>query len=128
VLHRIYDTEFTSRPQINEKDQIFIPTGFDSQMLINELCKGVDDGQLYEEKIKKPQGQAKQERNDIHCEDWQALLSQMQARRKGTRVVPTTATQVAANVAKPKGNKDVVGFYEDLLNKNNRRGTADIKK
>lgn len=44
VLHRVYDAEFLNRPQINEKDQIFIPTGFDSQMLINELCKGADDG------------------------------------------------------------------------------------
>jgi hypothetical protein len=55
ILHRIYDSEFASRPQINEKDQIFIPTGFDSLMLINELCKGAEDG-LFEERIKKPQG------------------------------------------------------------------------
>lgn len=55
ILHRVYDSEFTSRPQINEKDQIFIPTGFDSVMLINELCKGAEDA-LFEERIKKPQG------------------------------------------------------------------------
>jgi dynein light intermediate chain 1 len=52
VLHRIYDAEFIHRPQIHEKDQVFIPTGFDSLLLINELCKGADDGsKLFEERI-----------------------------------------------------------------------------
>ena len=42
--------------------------------------------------------------------------------------MPVSATNAAANAPKPKGKNDVVGFYEELLNKNNRRGTADIKK
>ena len=42
--------------------------------------------------------------------------------------MPTTTTHANQNLAKPKDNKNVLGFYETLLNSNNRRGTADIKK
>lgn len=30
ILHRLYDQEFKDRPQPNQKNSIFIPTGFDS--------------------------------------------------------------------------------------------------
>ena len=40
MLSRLYDFDFYGKPQQLEKDQLFIPSGFDSLNLINELCKG----------------------------------------------------------------------------------------
>lgn len=54
LLHRIYDTEFPHKSELNKKDSLFIPTGFDSLNLINELCKNMDEGLLFEEVLKKP--------------------------------------------------------------------------
>ena len=36
--HRLYAYEFASKPQIVEKDELFIPSGFDSLTLIRELA------------------------------------------------------------------------------------------
>lgn len=55
ILHRLYDLEFTSKPQIMQKDSVFIPTGFDSLLLIDALCKGsVFENKVFEEVLKKP--------------------------------------------------------------------------
>ena len=41
MLHRLYEGyDFAVKPQIIEKDQLFIPSGFDSKNLIDELCRG----------------------------------------------------------------------------------------
>lgn len=40
ILSRLYDCDFYGKPQQLEKDLLFIPSGFDSLNLINELCKG----------------------------------------------------------------------------------------
>ena len=38
--HRLYDLSFTQKPQIVQKDELFIPSGFDSLNLIQSLAKG----------------------------------------------------------------------------------------
>ena len=40
INHRIYKFKFDKKPQIVDKDELFIPAGFDSLNLIRELCKG----------------------------------------------------------------------------------------
>ena len=40
VNHRLYNFRFTTKPQIVEKDKLFIPAGFDSLNLIRSLGKG----------------------------------------------------------------------------------------
>lgn len=40
ILHRLYDFDFQAKGQILQKDSIFIPSGFDSLLLIDALCKG----------------------------------------------------------------------------------------
>jgi len=54
ILHRLYNFEFCHKPQVYEKNSIFIPTGFDSLTLINELCKDGFSDQMYNDVIKKP--------------------------------------------------------------------------
>ena len=40
LTHRLYDYSFIKQAQVVEKDELFIPAGFDSLNLIRELCKG----------------------------------------------------------------------------------------
>ena len=41
IVHRLYDQfEFDKKPEILMHDSLFVPSGFDSANLINELCKG----------------------------------------------------------------------------------------
>ena len=93
--HRLYDYSFASKPQIVEKDELFIPAGFDSLTLIRELCSGNSmligpDGQpVSYEDVLRPQftamnnnsrqlggkSLAKQpEEVFLDSEDWQNLL------------------------------------------------------
>lgn len=76
ILHRLYDYQFSCKSQVHLKDQLFIPTGFDSLHLIDELCKEANQGELYENRIKRPQGQSQQVKQDIFCDEWQNLLLQ----------------------------------------------------
>ena len=39
INHRLYGFNFAVKPQIVEKDLLFIPSGFDSLNLIRDLCK-----------------------------------------------------------------------------------------
>ena len=61
LLHRLYDFEFKDKAQTTQKNSIFLPSGFDSLLLIDALCKGTQsESKVFEEIIKKPvaQGQA----------------------------------------------------------------------
>ena len=55
IMHRLYDFEFKIKPQLHEKEALFIPTGFDSMNLISELCKNAQDNIVFEDVLKKPQ-------------------------------------------------------------------------
>ncbi len=95
--HRLYDYNFATKPQIVERDLLFIPTGFDSKTLIAELCSGNSmlttgsDGQpLSYEEVLRPAFMAmnnnkarfgKANHNQpaevfLESEDWQQLLQQ----------------------------------------------------
>lgn len=56
LLHRLYDFDFAQKAQVNTKETIFLPTGYDSLLLIDGLCKGsFNENKIFEEIIKKPQ-------------------------------------------------------------------------
>jgi hypothetical protein len=40
MLHRLYDMDFKHRAEILERENLFIPAGFDTPKLISELIKG----------------------------------------------------------------------------------------
>ena len=40
INHRLYSFSFATKAQVVEKEELFIPSGFDSLNLIRELCKG----------------------------------------------------------------------------------------
>ena len=55
ILHRTYDFEFTDKAQATQKNSVFIPSGFDSKLLIESLGKGnSQDDKVFDEVIKKP--------------------------------------------------------------------------
>ena len=92
-MNRLYDFDFVSKPQVAEKEALFIPTGFDSLNLIRELCRGnvlvqgADGSDLSYTEVMVPLfqvlkddkgrlGQVDQTSDDeyFECEDWQLLL------------------------------------------------------
>jgi hypothetical protein len=91
LCHRLYNYSFSKQAQVVEKDELFIPAGFDSLNLIKELCKGQltgADGQpLSFEDVLRPQftamssskgyGKAQASQQDevfVESEDWSKLL------------------------------------------------------
>lgn len=61
LLHRLYDMGLTQRSEVIERENLFIPAGFDTPNLIQELVKGsmmvgpTGEPLLYEEVITIPQ-------------------------------------------------------------------------
>jgi dynein light intermediate chain 1, cytosolic len=62
-VHRLYDFTFPHTSQITEKESIFIPAGFDSLRLINQIVKTEAKGEVdpedvdeepVEEKVERP--------------------------------------------------------------------------
>ena len=88
MLHRLYDFEFPHPANLVDKDNLFLPAGFDSLKQIEALKKGIigtvgPDGQplSYEDVIKPPhlQGFAKASKAAgqaafVECPEWQTLL------------------------------------------------------
>ncbi|CDW77480.1 cytoplasmic dynein 1 light intermediate chain 2 [Stylonychia lemnae] len=134
ILHRLYDQEFHNKAEMHQKDSIFIPTGFDSLMLIDALCKGAySEGKVYEEVIKKPSiAQQGQNKPEVTCEDWQIVLQKQFGMRRNLGGHNAAISQLSGNqlggpgqaAGRPmdeKSKKDMAGFFQGLINKGSSR-------
>jgi len=56
IMSRLYKFEFPHKPQVLEKNSLFLPTGFDSLNLIRSLYKEEEEGKeaLFESIVQKP--------------------------------------------------------------------------
>lgn len=60
MLHRLYDYDFKHRAEVLERENLFLPAGFDTPNLISELVKGQmmvgpsGEALLFEEVITQP--------------------------------------------------------------------------
>ena len=133
INHRLYDKiKFAKKAQIVEKDELFIPTGFDSLNLIKQLHSGSTlmtspDGQpLTYEDVLRPQftamnnpnskqftGRGAQQQNEVflESEDWQTLLQdkfRKQEKQEGDSKKPGAA-DATGNAAKDALRKSAVG-------------------
>ena len=134
INHRLYDKiKFAKKAQIVEKDELFIPTGFDSLNLIKQLQSGSvmmtgPDGQpLTYEDVLRPQFTAMnnpnskqftgrggaQQQNEVFLEsdDWQTLLQEKfrkQEKQESDSKKPG-APDAAGNAAKDALRKSTVG-------------------
>ena len=133
INHRLYDKiKFAKKAQIVEKDELFIPTGFDSLNLIKQLQSGSvmmtgPDGQpLTYEDVLRPQftamnnpsskqftGRGAQQQNEVFLEsdDWQTLLQdkfRKQEKQESDSKKPG-APDASANAAKDALRKSTVG-------------------
>lgn len=43
LKYRYFDADFKVGPEINNKEGIFIPAGYDSPKLVQQLCPNIDD-------------------------------------------------------------------------------------
>jgi len=87
IVHRLYNSDNIFGPVVHESDTLFIPAGFDSMNLIEELTKGTvlvgSDGseQIYEDVIQPQQAQGsakrlvKQANQVLECADWNLQLA-----------------------------------------------------
>jgi len=78
LLHRLYDYDFNDKAISNLKNSIFIPSGFDSLMLIDALCKGTPlESKVFEEIIRRPVqggGQQSKAKAEILTDAFHSLL------------------------------------------------------
>ena len=65
MLHRLYDEDFPFTSNINDKEALFVPTGFDSKELIDQSdlksfqanLKTQQEEPAFEDVVKKPERQ-----------------------------------------------------------------------
>lgn len=87
ILNRIYDTDFVHASKIDDKEALFVPTGFDSPELINQMdlkkVKTQKNAELdeiaYSDIIKKPGKQsalAEDKREELECPEWRKTVEE----------------------------------------------------
>ena len=69
ILYRLYGFEFTHKPQILEKHSLFVPTGFDSLNLINQVFMEEEEA-IFETVIQKPNQAVHADKDAVICENW----------------------------------------------------------
>ena len=74
LLHRLHGFDFPFKAEMYEKEQIFIPAGFDSATLIAELFKG--EHKLFEELVPEDRRVALA-KDPFICDEWQEVLTRL---------------------------------------------------
>lgn len=69
LRHRFQEADFTIGPEVNNKESIFIPSGYDSPKLVQQLLPNIDDP--YDKIVSNVGGgEEVDEVKEIVCEDW----------------------------------------------------------
>lgn len=70
LRHRFFDADFNVGPELNNKESIFIPSGFDSPKLVQQLLPNIDDP--YDKIVSNVSGGNEEvnEEKEIVCEEW----------------------------------------------------------
>ncbi|CAI2370455.1 unnamed protein product [Moneuplotes crassus] len=72
----IYSEEdFEHPPEINDKEGIFIPCGFDSPKLIQQLCPSINDP--YDKIVSNLIGSGEIDHQEVICESWEECLEEL---------------------------------------------------
>mmetsp|Transcript_22503 Transcript_22503/g.22222 ORF Transcript_22503/g.22222 Transcript_22503/m.22222 type:complete len:252 (-) Transcript_22503:25-780(-) len=141
IVHRLYGFKFSQKAQIIDRENIFIPAGWDSPNLIREMdYLGISEKQ-YNDLLQKPKyrGARKEETPIVSDQDF---LVQVQERlSKSVKITnenvrglitrpqqislgsPNDATPSSETTADPQGankNKNLQEFYKMLLKKGNK--------
>lgn len=97
IVHRLHDTDFLHTSNINDKEALFVPTGFDSPELIEQtdikkiLAQQKHDVDAetvsYNEIIQKPASRAvmkdgDEEKKEQECPDWKKQLEHAYAEKE----------------------------------------------
>ena len=73
--YRFFDSDFEVGPEINDKEGIFIPAGFDSPKLVQQLWQNIDDP--YDKIVNNVTGSGKVEKQETNWEEWKDWLEEL---------------------------------------------------
>lgn len=122
LLHRLYDFDFSDKAQAIQKNSIFIPSGFDSVLLIEGLCKGTAfEKKVFEQVIAKPSQVNPQVKTkpEILTEEWHTILLKHHG---GKGALPTPKAGQSMDEEKRTKMK---GFYENLMKPKNKANVVE---
>lgn len=84
LLHRIYKFEFTSKPNFVDKDLYFIPSGFDSDAILNSFDNNNELSKSYNERIVPSKSKQINNEEEIITEDTQQFLKKFYGQSSST--------------------------------------------
>lgn len=70
-----FEEDFEHPPEINDKEGIFIPCGFDSPKLVQQLCPSINDP--YDKIVSNLAGSGEVEQQEIIWESWEEWLEEL---------------------------------------------------
>lgn len=118
LQHRFFDAEFKVGPETNNREGLFIPSGFDSPNIVAQLCPNIDDP--YDKIVNNVAGLDDDEEKEVEWEDWDKWLESM----KSTFTIPEDDEKLStAKKDKPDQNPEdkkvnTKDFFQNLIKKN----------
>jgi len=102
LLHRVYNFDFTIRPNLIDKDSYFIPAGYDSTPVLNSFDLQGDLSKIYNERISNLEKKKNEEEKEIICDDTQKFLKKFYGENATQKAI--NPRNLMENVQKDKNN------------------------
>ena len=123
LKHIFFDADFNSGPEVNNKESIFIPSGYDSPKFVKQLAPSVDDP--YDKIVSNISvGDEVTEEEEIKWEDWDSWLESIKdnfpedeqnedSKQDSIKTEPTKKEDLEEKVMAKKTNPK--GFFQNLI-------------
>jgi dynein light intermediate chain 1, cytosolic len=126
LKHLFFDADFEIGPEVNNKESIFIPSGYDSPKFIQQLAPSIDDP--YNKIVSNIGGGEEVEEKEIKWESWELLLDKLKDKLFEESEDSKEDTQAARKeeaVKKVQEKKiDPQTYFKSMIGKNNPRAST----
>lgn len=115
--YKYFDADFKEGPEINNKEGIFIPCGYDSPKLVQQLCPSIDDP--YDKIVSNIVGSGEIDQQEIQWDDWKDWLDELSKNenlqdRDNDNVAGDSSRASDSNTSRPSTKVNAKSFFEKL--------------
>lgn len=126
LMHRFFDAEFKVGPETNNKEGIFIPSGFDSPNIVGQICPNIDDP--YDKIVTNISGSLDEEQEkEIEWEPWESWLNAMKDDFKVSEDDDKAPAPQDKEEEVKKKKVNTQDFFKNLIKNKNSNARASEK-
>jgi dynein light intermediate chain 1 len=129
LRHRYFEDSLSTGPEINNKESIFIPAGYDSPKFVEQLWPNIDDP--YDKIVNNISGLLQDDdQEEVDCEEWDLWLDKMKENYKDDEEEDDTKAISKEQMEEKVKQKTIKPneFYANLLKNKVNNARASVSK